>query len=174
MPKFNDLKEGEQLIFVIRKHWWFFIKFFFQALALLIITIILLILKISYSWILVIVAMIAGIGLFFYYWFLWKNDMYILTDQRLIDIDRNNIFHKQVTEVSLDKIQDVSYTVSGMIPMILNFGKVSIQTAGQSENVEIRLAPRPQNLQKQISQTFHNYREKIGHAKSVDMKGVHL
>lgn len=174
MSEFNELKEGEQLIFVMRKHWWFFIKFFFQVLGILIIVSGLLFLQVAYSWIIIIISLILIAGLFFYYWFLWKNDMYILTDQRLIDIDRNNIFHKQVTEVSLDKIQDVSYTISGMIAMMFNFGKISIQTAGQGENVDILLVPRPQELQKQINQTFHNYREKIGHAKGVDMKGVHL
>lgn len=66
-------------------------------------------------------------------WYEWWNDIYILTNQRLIDIDQKQLFHRTVAEVPLENLQDVTFEVRGIFPTLLNYGNVEIQTASFTE-----------------------------------------
>ncbi|EKD56954.1 MAG: hypothetical protein ACD_58C00038G0006 [uncultured bacterium] len=164
MPSYEGLKPGEQTILVIRRHWWFFVKLVVYSLILLLIAMAIIIFVKDMLIVTIVslltLAIIAGLTI--YYRYLWKHDVYVLTDQRIIDINRTNIFQKDVTEFSLDKIQNVTYNQHGPIPMMVNFGEVIIETAGEFKNVKIELAPNPSAIQQKVSQTFQTYRTKYG------------
>lgn len=164
MSSYQGLKPGEQTVLVIRRHWWFFVKLAVYSLIMLIIAIVIIIF-VNNTLVVTIILLLALLlisGLTLYYHYLWKHDVYILTDQRVIDINRTNIFQKDVTEFSLDKIQNVTYNQHGPIPMMVNFGEVIIETAGEFKNVKIELAPNPSAIQQKVSQTFQTYRTKYG------------
>lgn len=161
---YHDLNENEKVILVIRRHKWYFIKMLIPTLifTLVLITGFIYLGWSNYTLILLIAYIIFEFAIFIYYYFLWENDVYVLTNHRIIDIDRNQIFSKRVTEISLDKIQDVTYKVNGALAMMIGYGEVNIQSAGKDLNIAIELAPSPEKLQKQITQAFHNYREYSG------------
>lgn len=162
MSLYDEFRKDEQIILIIRRHWWYFIKLFFQliAIALILIACFVFLGFNSISFLVLILVIIIALLLSLYYWFLWKNDVYILTDQRIIDINRNNIFNKEVIEFTLDKVQDVYYQQHGPIPMLVNFGEVVIETAGEQKNVKIELAPNPAHIQKKISELLQQWRRK--------------
>jgi hypothetical protein len=60
----------------------------------------------------------------------WYFDVFVVTDERIIDIDFNNLIYKNITSTKIDNIEDVTYNVSGAIQSLFNFGQVLIQTAG--------------------------------------------
>lgn len=60
----------------------------------------------------------------------WYFDVFIVTDERIIDIDFRNLIYKNITTTKLDNIEDVTYSVSGALPSLFDFGNVLIQTAG--------------------------------------------
>lgn len=93
--------------------------------------------------------------------FNWYFDMFIVTDERIIDIDFHNLIYKNVTSTKIDKIEDVTYTVSGAVPSFLDFGNVMIQTAGAglgmdpqktSPHMEIYDTPHPAKVAKLINE----------------------
>lgn len=163
MPQYEWLKEGEQILMVIRRHWWYFVKLFFQLLGLVIVVVASFIfLDFNFAFLIMLAAVLIALVLIWYYWFLWRHDEYMLTNKRIIDINRNNIFNKEVIEFTLDKVQNVYYQQHGPIPMLVNFGEVMIETAGEYRNVKIELAPNPALIQKKISETLSQWRRKHG------------
>jgi hypothetical protein len=60
----------------------------------------------------------------------WYFNVIVITDERIIDIDFLHLVYKNVTVTKIDNIEDVTYSVTGVIQSLLNFGNVLIQTAG--------------------------------------------
>jgi hypothetical protein len=68
----------------------------------------------------------------------WYFDVFVVTDERIIDIDFNNLIYKNITSTKIDNIEDVTYNVSGAIQSLFNFGQVLIQTAGTGVSMAAR------------------------------------
>ena len=78
----------------------------------------------------------------------WYYDIFIITNERVLDIDFYNLIYKEVTDASLDKIQDVTYSVGGVGRAIFNYGDVLIQTAAELENLRFQAVPWPDKIAK--------------------------
>jgi uncharacterized membrane protein YdbT with pleckstrin-like domain len=69
-------------------------------------------------------------------WWLWKfidwqNEIYQVTATRIIDIERLPFYLREDRrEASLDKIQNTSLEIPGLLGKLLNYGSVTIETAG--------------------------------------------
>ncbi|MEQ1499949.1 MAG: PH domain-containing protein [Parcubacteria group bacterium] len=70
---------------------------------------------------------------FFIYWTKFYLDVWYVTDKRIIMVDQKYLFHREISNVRFDKIQDVSITVPGFLSTLLDFGNINVQTA--SDNV---------------------------------------
>lgn len=92
------------------------------------------------------------VGLFYGFRTLWVQQLnaFILTPQRIIDVDQRGIFHKVVSETTYDKVQDVSYVVKGIGPTLFRYGTIVIQTAGNAANLELAGVRHPQRVQELI------------------------
>ena len=61
----------------------------------------------------------------------WQNDIYQVTATRIIDVERQPLFlREERREASLSMIQNVSLEISGIPGKLLNYGSVTIETAG--------------------------------------------
>lgn len=69
-----------------------------------------------------------GLLLFFPSWIAWHFSVFILTDQRLIQIVQKGLFHKSVVDISLAQIQMVNYEIAGVQQTLLGFGTITVQT----------------------------------------------
>ncbi len=79
----------------------------------------------------------------FYYLFLWVFfffsfidyylDVWIITNERIINIEQKGFFARIVSEQRLSRIQDVTSEVEGFFPTIFKYGNVYVQTAGAKE-----------------------------------------
>ncbi len=57
----------------------------------------------------------------------------VVTNQRVLDIDQNGLFNREVDEVNLEKIEDVSYKQKTFLSVIFNYGNVILQSSSSSE-----------------------------------------
>lgn len=64
----------------------------------------------------------------FYHWVGWYYSVYIVTDQRLIDIKQKGLFNRKVSEVGFDKIQSINYHINGMQAALLKYGDITVET----------------------------------------------
>jgi membrane protein YdbS with pleckstrin-like domain len=76
----------------------------------------------------------------------WFFNVYIVTDERIIDIDFYNLIYKEVSDANIDKIQDVTYNMGGVVRTIFNYGNVLIQTASEVPNFEFVAVPKPDKV----------------------------
>jgi len=66
--------------------------------------------------------------LFFPSWMYWYFSVYIVTDQRFIQITQKGFFHKKVVDIAINQIQMINYEVNGIQETMLGFGTIMIQT----------------------------------------------
>jgi hypothetical protein len=69
-----------------------------------------------------------GALFFFYYWVGWYYSVYVITDQRIIEIRQKWLFNRRVSEFGLDKVQNINYHIQGFEAMLLRFGDITVQT----------------------------------------------
>ena len=70
----------------------------------------------------------VGMLLFFYHWMMWYFTVYIVTNQRLRQVTQRGFFGKDVVELRLSKIQNISYNIPGFSGELFGFGTIIIQT----------------------------------------------
>jgi hypothetical protein len=61
-------------------------------------------------------------------WIGWWFSVFIITDQRLIQITQKGLFHRSVIDMRLNQIQMINYEVSGIQETLLGFGTIMMQT----------------------------------------------
>lgn len=61
----------------------------------------------------------------------WLFNAFIVTDERMIDLDFYSIISKEANYANIDKIQDVSTRSAGLVYSLLDVGTVFAQTAGE-------------------------------------------
>lgn len=151
---FQGQREDEKVILILQKYWfilfWPFIKgILFIGLALILPSIGgigFYIFNSSVISFVYIVWLIFWASYLAYEYLNWYRDKFIITDHRVINIDQKSLFKRRVSELELDKIQDVSHEITGMFATALNFGSVIIQSAG-SDNMVIEDIAKPTQLQ---------------------------
>lgn len=104
-----------------------------------------------YSTIIVIIFIIWGLFEIIEEWYEYSNDICLITSQRVISIDQEGFFHREIAEAELDKIQEAEYETKGFLETTFNFGDINIQTASATSKLILKDVPRPYEVQQQIT-----------------------
>lgn len=96
----------------------------------------------------------------------WKNDYYVLTSERVIDIERIPLIYENRRESSLGAIQDVSYVKPSFIAQWLNFGNVRLQTAAQGGMFTFDDVADPRRVQAQLVRRLEEYRRRAAETEA--------
>ncbi|MEK7498708.1 MAG: PH domain-containing protein [Patescibacteria group bacterium] len=154
-----QLYENETITKTIRRHWFIvavdILIFFYIALIPLIIAPFLNNIKrdgyatdylafivffylvwLEFSWILFAVAWTTNYYL----------DVVLITNRRLLKIEQKGLFARDIAEMRLERIQDIRVDVTGVIPSLLDFGTLKVQTAGEEEQFIIVDVPNPNSI----------------------------
>jgi membrane protein YdbS with pleckstrin-like domain len=78
----------------------------------------------------------------------WFFNVYIVTDERIVDIDFYNLIYKEVSDANINRIQDVTYKMGGVVRTVFNYGDVVIQTASEVPNFDFLAVPKPDRVVK--------------------------
>jgi hypothetical protein len=127
---FEGQRPNEKILFVFRRHIISMRKGFYLLLVPLLITAIppLIWQDNLELFLLPLFGFGLGLILFFYHYILWYFSIYIVTDQRIRQITQKGFFGKDVIELQLSKIQNISYNIPGFSGEIFKFGTIVIQT----------------------------------------------
>lgn len=88
--------------------------------------------------------------LFFQDWLDYYLDALILSSERIIHIEQRSVFNREVSQLALDRIQDVTIATKGVFSTLLGFGTLTVETAGEQENFVIKHIPDVEKLQSTI------------------------
>ena len=72
----------------------------------------------------------------------WFYNVFIVTSERVVDIDYSDVVVHNIALTSLSHIEDVNYTQSGFIPTFFHYGNLFVQTAGNERNFEAFSVPK--------------------------------
>lgn len=73
-------------------------------------------------------SVLLGILLLVPSWISWYFSVFIVTDQRLIQITQKGLFSRSVVDMALPQIQMVNYEVAGLQETLLGYGTITMQT----------------------------------------------
>ena len=160
---FNTQEPGETVILFIRAHFVSNFSWLFTGLLLLITpfflfpvisdpTIFPIIIPPNYILFAELLWYMATFSFLFVQFILWYFTISIVTTERIIDIDFDNLLHKDIAETRITRVEDVDSQTGGFIPSLFDYGDVFVQTAGTAENFEFLKAPHPQQIVKIINQ----------------------
>jgi hypothetical protein len=92
----------------------------------------------------------------------WRNDIYIVTTERIIDINGTpfHLFKETRTEGPFDVIQNIDYESANWFYRILRIGDVTIDTAAKRNAYTFDSVPHPEEVQQEIFRRWVAYRER--------------
>jgi len=171
-----NLETGEKVIYEIRRHWYILLRESVTILFLSLIPLILIIgfgsLDASFSVeeeaLFTFIAAAWVFSLWVTFVIIWTNyylDVWVVTDKRIIDVEQYHLFSRDVSEFRLDRIQDVTIEIKGLLPTILRFGDIHVQTAGESRDFVIRHIPEPYKIKDII---INSQNRAVAEARGVD------
>ena len=67
----------------------------------------------------------------FLFWMDHYLDLWIITNQRVIDVEQHGLFRRETSEFGIDKVQDITVEVPHILATFLKYGNLRIQTAGE-------------------------------------------
>jgi uncharacterized membrane protein YdbT with pleckstrin-like domain len=70
---------------------------------------------------------------FFVHWTDYYLDVWFITEKRIISIDQESLFHRKISNLGLDKIQDVSIEQNGVMQSAMKFGDIIVKTAAEGD-----------------------------------------
>jgi len=76
----------------------------------------------------------------------WYYSVFIVTNERLVDIDFINLLYRVVTHVNLNHIEEPSMTTGGLARLMFHYGDVTVSTAAENPNVEALKVPYPDKV----------------------------
>lgn len=101
----------------------------------------------------------------------WQNDLYILTDDRIIDIEKVPLISEDRREARLAQIQDVHYVMPHLLNRLLDFGDVEIETAGRGGGFTFSSVPHPSQVQAEIFDRVDRMRRACGATERQQQEG---
>ena len=130
MEQFEGQHEGEEVLFVFRRHIIAMRKGFYALLIpFLIASLPTLIWPGDFVFLYIALGGFAlGLLLFAYHWMGWYFTIFIVTNERLRQITQEGMFGKSVIDLGLSKIQNISYNVPGASGAMFGFGTIVVQT----------------------------------------------
>lgn len=147
-----ELQPGEQQVLLCRRHW---ISLYPQLLLDLLIAAVPVALLLwatsrtddetatQVAWVASALWVAVMLVRAYFHWYRYHHDLWLISNQRLIDSQRRHWFHRAVSSADLVDIQDVSMHREGLLQTTLDFGDLNVQTASELQRFVLAKIPDP-------------------------------
>lgn len=153
---FEGKKDEENLLVFVRQHWFLLVPPVIFAAGASILPLVLIVVFAS-----VIVAHPGSSSIFMLGWLVYLMciwfalaykivfyilNVWIVTNSRILDIWQKGLFNREISELHLESIQDISVNTKGIVQSYLNFGNIDIQTAATEKHFTFEEVPHPLHI----------------------------
>jgi hypothetical protein len=76
-------------------------------------------------------------------WYSYHNDIWVVTNQRVIDAIKPNFFRSRLASADLIDLEDITVEHNGLLATVFHFGTVRCQTAGERPNFSFEGVAKP-------------------------------
>jgi CRP-like cAMP-binding protein len=165
LARFFGLRMEKEGAIIYRTHWWILFKrTFFPVLFLLLVLGFALArfagaftLNESLVYLIAIIFTIFGWCWWLYNYIDWRNDVYIISGDQLMDVNRRPLGSEEKRSAPVKNIQTVEFKRNGIIALTLNFGTVRIQIG--NEELTFDNVYNPSVVQIEIFEHMRQYNE---------------
>lgn len=152
------LQEREEVLAVCRRHWLFLwprtlLYLSFALVPPLIVSLLMAWADVYEGLAAQVFWVIAGLWLLYWAvriflnWYRYNNDVWVITNQRIVDSIKSNPFSHQLSTADLVNVQDMTVNRRGLLATMLNYGDIVCETASDSRDFVLSGIPRPQDVQ---------------------------
>jgi hypothetical protein len=86
-------------------------------------------------------------GRIFLAWYRYHNDIWVITNQRLVDSYKPHPFDLTISTADLVNVQDMTVERSGLLRTMLDYGDIVCQTAADNQDFRLPGIPKPRETQ---------------------------
>ncbi len=154
---FDDQFDDEEVLLVFRRHPVVMRKGLVLGMIGLLLGTLPALIKPEYSYFFggLAAGFVLMIILFMPAWISWYFSVFIVTDQRFIQVSQKGLFHKSVVDISLQQIKSLNYEIAGLQETMLGFGTILIQT--YIGDLVVKDIHHPAKIQKQIAEILREH-----------------
>ncbi len=136
---FYNVRITEGGVVTYRKHWYVLLKNTWEQMALITLMIALFLVRlfdlITFPSLGAVIAFTVVASLIVLTWYIynyldWRNDVYQVTTEQIVDIEKKPFGNEQKKSAPLESILSIEYERLGLLGIILNFGTVKITVGG--------------------------------------------
>jgi len=80
-------------------------------------------------------------------WYRYHNDIWVITNQRIIDSTKTNPFNLKMSTADLVNVQDMTVERDGILRTMLDYGDIVCQTAADVQEFRLAGIPDPRDVQ---------------------------
>jgi membrane protein YdbS with pleckstrin-like domain len=89
--------------------------------------------------------------LLFYGFFIdYYLDIWVITNDRIIDMEQRGIFARTITEFDLFQIQDITTEINGLAATLFHYGNISVTTSSSNSGIVFYQIPDPNSIRSKI------------------------
>jgi len=159
----------EKIELIIKRHWivYAFIWVYFFNWLLLSSALIFFFFSKAIIYIILIMFWMAFILFLYVKWLDHELDLFIVTNNRIIWIEQISLLNRTVSECSLSQVQEVWSQTQWFFANVLNYWKITIQTAWNVSNFIMEFAPDAIDTSSKIHNIINTFRDNFLKKKNV-------
>lgn len=149
LEKKIQLRPSEEIDLVVRRSGAVFAWRYIFGFGILFVTAFYLFWFLAQGWwgtTVVVLGFLIGLYIIFHAWFFWKNNMLIVTNERVVDINRLGWFEELISTAAYSDIKDIYLHRKGLFASIFNYATVVIESKSQRSLLELPSVSEPEKV----------------------------
>lgn len=100
--------------------------------------------------------------------YVYRKSQLLVTNKGVVQIIQYAPFNRKISRLSMANVEDVNVEQRGVLASMLDYGTLTIQTAGQEDNFVFGMCPKPDHYANQIIETRQQYVRTYGETHHSD------
>lgn len=92
--------------------------------------------------------------------YLWQRNCTLVTNRRVVDIDRRGLFEKYIAEAPLEQICDIRYNQKGVLATVATIGDVIVDLGNARGRLEIQRIRFPHRVKEELMALHRHHTKK--------------
>lgn len=88
-------------------------------------------------------------------------DTWIITNERIINIEQEGLFNRTASELDLAAVQDTTAEIRGIVQTLFTYGQVYVQTAGEKGRFHFKNIDNPEHVKELVTRLVEEDKRRI-------------